>query len=558
MSDPARILYRMDGRGYKAYQELRGRSLQLPGGVQGRLVKVQPDPFAPPSLLEMEYRSPGLTRYAKRCNGCAKPLLDYLYRALHKTLPRYSKRRGEGKSGELSVPPPGPIVLWRRALQLDLEKGLLRPLVRVGLPSSRRRVLAHEAVETLEGAARALEETVKKTLTDPRGLEDHIELWRAQQAIRGWMEREGILSFIARGSILPRRCGGCHEPLEDAVPFEPPASLTREAPTGTRLGNVEGMALPRGLTLVLGPAFHGKTTFAEAIAQGVWDHVRGDGRELVLTDKRVVTVQSENRRHISCVDLRLWFTRLPGRGSLGCFSTEDASGSTSMAASIAEYMEAGATGFVVDEDTSASNFIHRDALVERLLGDKTLVSLSENAPRLVREGYSLVIVATGVEDLALSADTILMMHEYRPRDVTREVKELYQREAPQKLPVEQRGRAGEGPLYTERAVESLPRVEKPKLRGRHAEARGMGDPVDLSPLWQLEEESQYSTLVSLVLSNTGRLVGKLVREAVEDLAGELTSGRAPPSVSHVEVRPLDVAFLLNRVPGLRARLISGR
>ena len=210
MSDPARILYRLDGRGYKAYQELRGRVLQLPGGIRGRLVKIQADPFAPPSLLEMEYHSPELTRHAEQCSGCAKPLLDYLYRVLHQTLPKYSRRRGEGKSGELSLPRPGPIVLWRRALQLDLGKGMLRALVRVGLPSTRRRVMAREAVETLEGAARALQETVKKTLNHPKGMEDHIELWRAQQAIREWMEREGILSFIARGSILPRRCGGCH------------------------------------------------------------------------------------------------------------------------------------------------------------------------------------------------------------------------------------------------------------------------------------------------------------------------------------------------------------
>lgn len=545
MRDSRMVFRRIDGRGYKAYQELRGVELEPLPGVHARFAKVQSDPFAPPSIVELDTRAPHLLTLSRECHGCLKPLLDFVYRRLHGRLRKWSRRVGEGHSGELSLPRPGPIVIWRRAVRLSQENAQLTVLVRLGLPSQRRRILGREAAETLERAARALLEAIRIEGEAEKEAREHARLWRVQQEIREWMSREGVFSFVAEGSILPRKCGGCEEPLEGAVPFEPPSSMAVEVETPSG-GIVRGMALPQGLTLVLGPAFHGKTTLAEAIAQGVWDHVRGDGRELVLTERSIVVVQSENRRHVSCVDLRPWFASLPGQRSLECFSTTDASGSTSMASTIMEYMEAGARGFIVDEDTSASNFIHRDRLVERLVGSKTLVSLSENAPLLKQAGYSLLIVATGVEDLAQHADAILVMHEYRPIDVTRRVKELYP-------PKETRGEGegGENPFTRppRRDLKGLPRVEKAKLRGRRVEARGLEDPIDLDPLWQLEEESQFQTLVTLVFGErleAGRGVGELAGR----LAQTLFESPLPPNPSLVEVRPVDVAFLLNRIPGL--------
>ena len=553
--DPWIILRKIDGRGYKAYQELMGRALDLGEGIVARPLRIQSDPFAPPSIIEFNAPFPRAREHLASCSNCVKPLEDFLYRRLHTELRKNSWRAGEGHSGELSVPRPGPIVIKRRALLLDVGRQALTVLVRLGLPSRRRRVLAREALETFRKASLALKRALDTGVPHvEKALREHLELWRAQQAIRRWMSRNRVFSFIAEGSILPRKCGGCEEPLENAVPFDPPPSLSVEVDTGTGLGAVRGMALPRGLTLVLGPAFHGKTTLAEAIAQGVWDHVGGDGRELVLTDRETVVVQSENRRHASCVDLTPWFSSLPGHGSVECFNTADASGSTSMAATIMEFLELGASGFVIDEDTSASNFIHRDKLVERLVGAKTLISLSENAPRLKKAGKSLLIVATGVEDLAPHADVILIMHEYRPQDVTESVKRLYGEQPP--------GGGDESysvfPHPRERVLEKTPSIEKPKLRGRNAEAKGLEDPIDLRPLWQLEEESQLATVVALGLGELDRYRGRRVREVSESLSRVPLDKNAPANPSLVEVRPVDVGFVINRVPGLVASRAVGR
>jgi len=95
-----------------------------------------------------------------------------------------------------------------------------------------------------------------------------------------------------------------------------------------------------------------------------------------------------------------------------------------------------------------------------------------------------------------------------------------------------------------------PAIHKPKLRGMLAEAKGMSDPIDLSPLWQLEDPLQYQTLVSHVLGALEGFEGRPVGELVRGLSQRLSGGRhSSPTVA--EVRPVDVAFVVNRVPGLR-------
>ncbi|MEB3862167.1 MAG: ABC-ATPase domain-containing protein [Desulfurococcales archaeon] len=537
-------LRRIDGRGYKAYKDLEGQEWEAQG-VRLRMVKVQGDPFAPPSIVEARV---GL-RVPKDTLDAPIPVCDLLYRRLHALTPRYSSRMGEGGSGSITIPRPSPLVIARSGAMCRSQEGAMEAAIRLraGLPSRGRRILGGRARELLLDRIPKL--VAEAASMEARTVERHVYNWRVQEWIREALPRHGLVSFIGNGSILPRRCGGCWEPLEGAVPFQSPPSLevVIELPDGS---SVEGMGVRRGLTVIAGPAFHGKTTLAEAIASGVWNHVEGDGRERVVTIRNAVTLESENGRWVSCVDLSQWIQDLPGRRDTRCFTTTDASGATSLFASLQEAIEAGAEALIVDEDMTATNALHRDQWVERVTGKRTIITLADAAGRLKRAGISLVIVASGAIPLLSQADTIIVMDEYRPVDAT-----WYREEA--RRVAEQAGYKPEEGTYQKpapRTISKPVRIEKHKVRGEVLEARGLEDRVNLAALRQLEEQGQVTTAASLAVRLAGSRCGKPVdaRALGEKLSRGLFTEVLGPRVGPeaAEVRGLDIAWILNRLPGL--------
>ncbi len=538
------ILAQLDGRGYKAYRDLEGVVWRLRDTVF-RVVRVQGDPFAPPSIVEAST----LLRLPRGVLDAPVPVCDYIYRRVYGLIHRYSRRMGEGGSGSIALPKPSPLIIARSGATCTPEAGGMRVVLRLraGLPSRGRRILGRAAEELLLHRIPALVEEALRL--DIGALERHVYNWRVQEWIRDALPGLGLVSFVGDGSILPRRCGGCWEPLEGAVPFESPSSLrvSVELPDGSV---VEGMGVRRGLTVIAGPAFHGKTTLAEAIASGVWNHVEGDGRERVVTVRDAVMVESENGRWTSCVNLSQWIKDLPGGRDTGCFTTSDASGATSLFASLQEAVEAGSTLLVIDEDRVATNALHRDQWVEEVTGKRTIITIADMASSLKRAGISLVVVASGAIPLLSQADTIVVMDEYKPVDAS------WYREKAREI-AERAGYTPEGVDYRRpepRAVEKPVRIEKHKVRGNILEAWGLQDTVNLEPLRQLEEPSQVSTAASLAV----RLAGSRCSTASDAarLEGALRQGeftrifgaRVGPEAS--EVRCVDVWWILNRIPGI--------
>lgn len=526
----------IDGRGYKAYRELRGAEERV-RGLLIRVVRVQGDPFAPPSVVRIEAR-PGLPRWALEHPVAAA---DYIYRRLHQALRRYSARLGEGHSGLLAVPRPGPVMLRRSGAELGRDGLVLR--VWAGLPSRRRRVLGDAAEELLlERLPRAVEEALR---VDMEGLRRHVEAWRLQEEIRSRLPGMGLVSFVGDGSILPRRCGGCEDPLPGAVPFESPPSLRVEIETS--LGPVTGMGVRRGVTVIAGTAFHGKTTLLEAIQSGIYNHVPGDGRERVVTIREAVKVRAEDGRSVECVDISSFIHSLPGGRDTGCFTTRDASGATSMAAAVQEAVEAGARLILVDEDTSATNLLFYDERAEPLIRRKTVTTIAEQAASMAEKGVSLVIVSSGSLPLIASADTVIVMEDYRARDATSEAR---------RLAVGRRSYAAYRPP-ARRLLAETPRLEKPRLRGSWLVARGLEEPLDLESNEQLVEEGQLHLLVALA----GRLDmfrGKLMKEVAESVDDALREGfgrllGGEPGPGYSEVRGLDLVHMVNRIPGIGVR-----
>ncbi len=547
----AEVLKRIDGRGYKAYKELAGAEEQV-DGVNVKVTRVQGDPYAPPSVVEARFNVE-LQEWAVSGDRVIA-VADFLNRLIYGLARRYSlKGVGEGNSGRIAIPKPSPIMIPRSSLEVRRGRGARLGFVArlwVGLPARRRRVLSDIAEELLlHSVPSIIKEAVRILKEREDKLKSHVNAWVEQEYIRSRLGAMKLIAFVGDGSILPRKCGGCWEPLEDAVPFESPSSLRveLELPTG-RI--VSGMGIPRGLNVIAGPAFHGKTTLAEAISSGVWNHVPGDGRELVVTVHDAFYVNSENGRWVSCVDVSSLIIGLPGGRSTECFTTPDASGATSLAASIQEAVESGSSVLVIDEDEAASNMIHRDHWAEKITGKRTLNPLSDVAPSMRESGVSVVIVASGALPLLAEADSIIVMDEYRARDATSyrdSAKNAllsigYERGPPYKRPRERR------------IVEPL-LLEKPKLRGRMLEARNLPNPVDLRSLKQLEEEQQLATAVRAALriaSKRGALIAREAREISRRLwQWDYSYITSSPGPDLAYVRPQDIAFVVNRLPGLK-------
>jgi predicted ABC-class ATPase len=379
------------------------------------------------------------------------------------------------------------------------------------------------------GAARAvlLEElpgVLGRALTpegvDPDRARLHVETVEDAAHLRGLLPSLGLVAFVADGSVLPRESGAIDLPLrEGAVPFESPAAFRVEAELPNR-GRVTGMGIPGGVTLVAGGGFHGKSTLLSALSWGVYDHVPGDGRELVVTLGDAVKVRAEDGRSVAGVDISAMIGELPGGRSTEGFSTPNASGSTSQAANIAEALEIGTSLLLVDEDTSATNFMIRDERMRELVRREPIYPFMDLVrPLLSLSGRLDGVVVGGVGDYLDVADRVILLEDYAPSDAT-DPRPRRTLKFPPRAPLEdrevrppktaasgvlvrpRRGRAGEGP-------------------GRGLQAIELGrERVDLSSLEQLAEAGQTEAIA--------RLVGRFVAGARFAGCGSWSRRRWPP------------------------------
>lgn len=250
-----------------------------------------------------------------------------------------------------------------------------------------------------------------------------------QRAVRAALIERGLVAFVADGSVLPRASGISSRPLAGARPFRAPGELrvTLDLP---HRGKVSGMGVPRGVTLIVGGGFHGKSTLLKALQEGVYDHVAGDGRELVITDAAAVKLRAEDGRLVREVDISPFITGLPDGRDTSSFTTEDASGSTSQAAATMEALEAGARVLLIDEDTSATNFMVRDELMEAVVAPdhEPIIPFVERVRELWEgAGVSSVLVVGSSGSYFTVADTVVQMDAYEAYDITARVRRVLAR-----------------------------------------------------------------------------------------------------------------------------------
>ncbi len=559
LADLSHTLARIDGRGYKAYRDCRGRHAE--GDFELFVDHVQGDPFAAPSRMRVRLpNSWPAEDVESRTRRIA--LEDFLARSVARAAGA-ARRSGSGRSGLVEIDAGGAEVLERGAVRVTRD--WLEARLEVGLPAAGRRVLGREAESLL---CRELPRIAQSGLreADRDAGRRFLDCVENQEAIRAQLGERGLVAFVGEGAILPRASGVSQAPLEDAVVFVSPDALRVELAVPHAPGRVAGMGIPRGVTLIVGGGYHGKSTLLRALERGVYPHVPGDGREWVVTDAAAVKVRAEDGRRVERVDISAFIGDLPGGRSTRAFSSELASGSTSQAAGILEAVEAGASVLLLDEDTCASNFMVRDARMQELVprADEPITPFVDRVRELhERLGISSVLVMGGCGDYFDVADTVVAMRDYRP--------ELRTREARAVAEAHPTGRRREVSEPLERPA---PRTPDPtsldpsrgrrdvKIDVRSAEEAGFGrERIDLRGVDQLVDRSQTRAAACALHQARERFAGAALPAILDGLESLLDAegvdmldpfyrrGAHPGRLARP--RRFEIAAALNRLRSLR-------
>lgn len=421
------LLDRIDHRGYPAYKDTKGQ-YQFQGYVFS-IDHVQGDPFASPSKVSVQVKgsTAGFPEELYKGRHQRAALQDEMTRQFYRAIQKYAFRaKGSGKSGLISVSKCGQEVLERTACEINPKNGDVKLRFEVGFPANGRTINAREMEKIVyEFLPECVEQSLFYKNCDKKRVRSIIDLAEDQQYIRDELEKNDLIAFVANGAILPRESGVSDKPMKGAVRFQSPKEMevTMKLP---HKGEISGMGIRRGITLIVGGGYHGKSTLLKALELGVYNHIQGDGREYVITKDDAMKIRAEDGRSIKKTDISMFINDLPNGKDTREFYTEDASGSTSQAANVIESMEAGASVMLIDEDTSATNFMIRDELMQRVI-HRDMEPITPFIDRILElyqvYGISTVIVAGSSGAYFHIADTIIQMDRYEPKEITKLAKE---------------------------------------------------------------------------------------------------------------------------------------
>ncbi|MXW17588.1 MAG: ABC-ATPase domain-containing protein [Gemmatimonadetes bacterium] len=518
--DLRNTLRRIDGRGYPAYRDLKGIFRLSPYTLEVR--RVQGDPFAAPSraAVVLEPARAGYDAATLATHSRRTGLSCLLARSFAAAARRARRGSGSGRSGEIAMADPGQVVIPNTAVLVGAD-GTIEARFTIGLPAAGRRILGREAERLLLDTLPALvQSTLPRHAHTDETLVRHAHVNEDADFMRAQLDERGLVAFIADGSILPRRSGIDDRPLAAgrATPFESPSSL-RVTLDRTNAPPIPGMGIARGVTLLVGGGYHGKSTVLDAVARGVYNHRPGDGREHVVTDPTAMKVQAEDGRSVAGVDISPFIGALPGGQDTRVFSTPDASGSTSQAAAIIEALEARSRLLLIDEDTAATNFMIRDRRMQALVrGDDEPITPFIDRVRSMRDdaGASTLLVIGGSGDYLDVADRVVGMIRYRPVDLTEAARDVaaalptgrHTHEGPVRWPV--RHRFPDPRSITARRGR---RQRSIKVRSRHTVDFGQ-ERIEMAGVRQIVSQAQ-TRAVALALDLSRNFMGG--EAAVEDV-----------------------------------------
>lgn len=550
-----RFLNRIDQQSYKAYKDLE-RCYQFPTFTL-LVDRVQGDPFASPSQFRVQIPQQQAkfpqTLYSNHSREVA--LRDYLTRQFDRVAQSIRQRRGSGRSGLIAIAQPQQTILERTSAFVNDDWVEVRFVV--GLPAFGRRVAGRQAAEMLcEDVPEIVEQALHYASLKADEVQRHGETAEDADWLRSQLQKHDLVAFIADGAVLPRASGVDDRPLKTGIPFQSPESLWVEFTCPNR-GQVTGMGIPAGVTLIVGGGYHGKSTLLRAIELGVYNHIPGDGRELVITDATAVKIRAEDGRSVAGVDISPFINQLPLGRSTTEFVTENASGSTSQAANIIEALEAGSRLLLVDEDTAATNFMIRDRRMQALIAKEKepITPFIDKVGQLFTDhGVSTILVMGGSGDYFDVADTVIAMQDFQPQEVTEQARAIAAEYATDRAP-EGGSQFGSLPSRT------LPRAQSRnsdrdfvKWKVRELDTIVIDrEEIDLSAVEQLADPAQLRAIAAtLVYLEQHYLTGKsTVSEVLDQIMAEITQGGfdsltyCPPG-DFALFRRFELAAALNR------------
>lgn len=524
LNDLKRELDKIDGKGYRAYKDLEGQ-YDFSDYILS-IDHVQGDPFASPSRVRVIVNNGAAKIPLELVDKSHKKVAvcDFLTRLFSSNIFKYGEKVfGSGKSGLIEISRCPEQILERTSIIIDKDKVEAR--FYVGFPARGRSVLAKELEKILFNI---VPNVVKNTLIfnniNQSSLIERVKLVEDQVYIRGELEGKGLVAFIANGSILPRESGVSQKPLRTGREFISPKELEVEFNVPNR-GKVRGMGIPKGITLIVGGGYHGKSTVLRAIELGVYNHIGGDGREFVITDDTALKVRAEDGRAITKSDISLFINNLPNGKDTVNFYTENASGSTSQAANIVEGIETSTKLFLIDEDTSATNFMIRDTIMQKLVSkDKEPITPFIDVARSLysKLGISTILVAGSSGDFFDIADLVIQMDCYEPFEVTDKAKELSKGNIDHKKDVNININFDR--ILLKGTIESGPKGVKIKTFGRDGIAINKEN-IDLRAVEQIVDSEQLNTIGAVMKWAESTLMGKelTLSEIVDKACKELTN-----------------------------------
>ncbi len=364
------------------------------------------------------------TAAADYCLRAFAPYIDELNAAL------YNRSRPDDENGKFYLYRPGGEVLVRNTAyfalcpQKDYENGsgntvylyndgVSRPPKMCLCIRMQGQLPKRKLRRTIQMLCRDLPDAVDRFISqfDIVKFNQSMALSEKQSAIRAWLADSDYSAFIANGSILPR-AKATDLPMQGAVPFQSTPEDEIE------ICGVRGMGIRRGVTVITGGGYSGKSTLLDAISAGIYEHCLGDGRELCITDASAMTISAEDGRSVKSVNISPFIKWLPS-GDTRDFSTEHASGSTSQAANIMEAVDYGARLLLIDEDRSATNFMIRDRMMKELIEREPITPFTDRVGELYTScGVSTILVIGGSGEYLAVADRVYMMEDYRIHDMT--------------------------------------------------------------------------------------------------------------------------------------------
>ncbi|EPW4776428.1 P-loop domain-containing protein [Vibrio parahaemolyticus] len=535
-------LKKIEKQNYRAYQQIKGQYDFTDFTLF--IDHVQGDPYASASRFRATraWSLTGLEWLKDESPAFQRAARDFIARSFE----QFARQENT-----VSIALNGQTVLDSTAV-LFTEEGIeLR--FRVNLPAEGRSVLGKKAnnILTFHLPKFIRRATLEREL-DREAMVKHCQVVEDQSALREQLEEHNLVAFVANGSVLPRIAGNCDLPMKEAVEFTAPESLqvTLHAPNK---GYVTGLGIPKGITLIVGGGFHGKSTLLNAIERSIYDHIPGDGREYIVTDQKAMKIRAEDGRCVHHLNLSNYINHLPMGKDTADFSTQDASGSTSQAAWLQESIEAGATSLLIDEDTSATNFMIRDERMQALVakGDEPITPLVDRIGQLRDElDISTIIVMGGSGDYLDVANTVIQMHDYQAVDVTEKAKQVIAQHPTQRHNESEESLQTFRPRALNRvALMNILTDGKFRVSAKGKDSLRFGKEfTDLSSLEQIESADEVNAIGWLwfQLAQLPGWCNNPAKEIEEMLSGEWHAS-LPKQGDLAKPRTLDVMAALNRM-----------